>query len=229
MSDEEIEIKDEALSPEEINSFWKRLKKTPKATIIAYLITFLTAGGGGYMAAFWQDSVSSAAVEELKDPDSNLSRAISTRVESSMLEALTEVKEDIKEEMLMDVMENMTTYSNIYNALSGFQGMTDERMIEYVKEKFMFADSIERLMPELVDNHEWVKQQRNGAGGSEYVICGTVEAKDGKPKYFVDCDGTRRKVYYGRPSGMNLNSGNRVFYYRNEDDNPILISYLSNY
>jgi len=98
MSDEEIEIKDEALSPEEINSFWKRLKKTPKATIIAYLITFLTAGGGGYMAAFWQDSVSSAAVEELKDPDSNLSRAISTRVESSMLEALTEVKEDIKEE-----------------------------------------------------------------------------------------------------------------------------------
>ena len=198
-----------------------KLKKTPVATLVTMFLSVSTLGLGGYFGTIWYDSVDDAVSKLLKDQDSKTYIRTTEIADSSS----NGVSESVVDELLL----SSAKYNKIYNSLSGHNGLNDEALTKYVKGMFSFADSIKVMMPTIIENHEWVSHQRDGTSASEYVRCGIILAKEGKPKYFLDCDGTKRKVSYGRPSGVNINAGKKVYYYRNDDDKPILLSYLSNY
>ncbi len=179
----------------------------------------LTLGTVAYVVADHYATV--YLVDKIEDDRDKFHLAIQDMIDSSVKEVASQVS--------TDMIDQLSSMAGIYGSMKGFQGMTDKKMVQYVKDKFHFADTIQEMMPTIMENHEWVSQQRGGHTASEYITCGTVLAKDGEPKYFLDCDGHKRKISYGRPSGVNLNSGKKVYYYRNEDDKPVLLSYLSNY
>lgn len=168
----------------------------------------------GHYATLW-------AVDKLEDPKSRIYLAVQDIVNAGT--------ESISVEIIDELMTSAAKYNKIYNSLSGFKGLNDDALTEYLKETFTWSDSIKKIFPELMENHEWVSKQRDGHTASGYVTCGTVLAKNGVPEYFEDCDGIKRVIKLGRPPGMHLNSGKEVYYYRNKNDKPILISYLSNY
>jgi len=80
---------------------------------------------------------------------------------------------------------------------------------------------------------DYVEDLMVEATDSRYVKCGYIlyDKQTEKPKYFVDCDDeqTWRKIRYGRPSDVNVNSGKKIFYYKNEDGQSIILKMLSNH
>lgn len=195
---------------------WNKVMKWVTPIMAALGLTFGTVAYivADYHATEW-------AVEKLEDDKSRIYLAVKDIVTSGT--------DSVSGEIIDGLLSSAAKYNKIYNSLSGFKGLNDDALTEYLKETFNFADSIKKMIPELMENHEWVSQQRDGHTASEYITCGIVLAKDGVPTYFKDCDGTKRVIKHGRPSGINLNSGKKVYYYRDKHDKAILISYLSNY
>jgi hypothetical protein len=167
----------------------------------------------------------------LSNKESASYKFLKSEVDTLATKVAVEKTEALKTE---DIFKKMDTYGKLATAFAGWGGMTDEESADYVKETFIWADSIKARSTTIAAIHEWVEQQMDEIGGEQrYVMCGYVlyDTQTEKPKYFVECNDelSRRKIYYGRPSGVNLNSGKKVYYYKNEDDKNIILSMLSNY
>jgi len=202
--------------PEKSKYNWDKIWK-----IVTAVMAFcgLTLGTVAYVVA--DHYATTYLVKKIEDDRDKFHLAIQDMIDNSVKGVATQVSSDM--------LNQMSSMAGIYTSMKGFKGMTDKKMVSYVQDKFHFADTIQTMMPIIMENHEWVSQQRDGHTASEYITCGTILAKDGEPKYFKDCDGTKRKIYYGRPSGVNINSGKKVYYYRNDNDKHIILSSISNY
>lgn len=182
--------------------------------IVAIVGLLLTVGAGGIVKATFTSIVDSAVNHALADPESDSYKTL-IREADSVAARQTKI-------MMKDVFEDKATISVLANSLDGFRGMEDEELVEYINDKFDFADSIQAMMPEIRKNHAWVQEQMTEK--PDLVPCGTILAKEGTPLYFKDCDGELRQISFGKPKDR-LNRD--VYYYRDKHDHPVILSTIS--
>lgn len=211
---------------------WKeKFKKAPLTTVVLFLMSLSSLGISGYFYTKYKEIADNVVHTTIEDPNTKSYKAFVHITDSVARVVAAEETQKLK---MDDIFKNMDTYGKLAIAFTGWHGMTDEESAEYVKEKFLWSDSIQKRSPQIQAIHEWVEMKMGEDGNIEkkYVDCGYVKYNLRTDKlYFVDCDDeqTLRRIRYGRPSGVNLNSNRNVFYYRNIDDKVIIISSLSNY
>lgn len=172
-------------------------------------VVVLLSGLGlfGWVKSEFKDSVSDEIKTQLKDPDSEISRLV-----KSEIDIISEAK------VKTEINAQAQAFA-IAEAFNGFRNMGTVELRDYLEGQFNFADSIRAKMPVIRKNHEWTAQQR--ARDENFTMCGYLLM--GEVLQFVDCDGILREVHYGKLG----NSQNKIYYYRDKEDNPIPISILS--
>ena len=155
---------------------------------------------------------------QLSDPFSLLSRTLSHRSDSIATIRVKEFSDNFYKSEVSQV--------EIARSLEGYNGFTDEELIGYIKGQFNFADSIKEELPLIRSNHEWVAKKRV----EEQIYPNLIEGGTvlftltGVPKLFKDGINFR-EIYKGKPRANLIVD---VYYYRDKNDQPIILSYLKN-
>lgn len=224
----------EDIKLDEIVSVWKRiqakLKKIPIVTTILVLFSGGSLGISGYVYSVYQKSVEAAMVTAYKNTESAPYKLMVHDTDSIARVVAQEETETLKAD---DLFKNMAVISKISDAFVGYGGMTDDETVEFIADKFEFAEKYQAKDSLMDAVFDFVEDLMLGETESRYVDCGYIkyDTQTEKPKYFVACDDeqTWRKIRYGRPDDVNINSGKKVYYYKNEDGKSIVIPSLSNY
>lgn len=227
---------EEEVKIEEIVSLWKRaqskFKKAPIMTIFMMLFSGGSLGLSGYVYSIYQKAIEDSMVVAFENPDSEPYKLMVYEIDSIAKVVSKEEAESLKAD---DLFKNLSVVSKLSNAFAEHKGMEDEEAVEYIANKFEFAEKYQAkdsLMDAVLNFVEILMEEGDG-GSSRYVDCGFVkyDTQTEKPKFFVDCDDeqTWRKIRYGRPDDVNLNSGRKIYYYKNEDGKSVIISSISNY
>lgn len=190
---------------------------TKKITLerVIMVVGFLASlGVFGYLEGEYEESIQENMVAALQDKDSKVYRLIKKEAD--------ELAEAKAKEIVSYEIGSQAAQTAFIQAFQNFRNMPTEELLEYVEGKFAFADTVHAQWDELKANHKWISEKRKDEKPG-YEMCGYVLQVDQKPKYFKSCTGELKKVYYGKLS----NRSNSVFYYRNDEDKPIVLTYLS--
>jgi len=211
---------------EAAEKWYAKFQKKPITAIIAILMSMGTLGVGAKLASIADPYINDAVIVQVETTNSDMQDALVIFWDSLYNERSSSNNDAI--------IDELTDKMLMFTAMTGKKGLSDEGLMEEIEENFDLADSLKVMMPALKETTAWVEVKKNeDVEDTRYVKCGYVlyDTKTKKPRFFVDCDkhATLREIKHGRPSGVNLNSRREVFYYRNSDDKPIILSYLSNY
>lgn len=182
--------------------------------VVAIVGLLITIGAGTIIKSTFNSMVDTAVNSALSNPESDSYRTL-VREADSVAAKKTRI-------LMKDVFEDEATKTAIVEAFDGFRGMEHNELVDYLNEKFDFADSVQKMLPQIKANHAWVEKQMTSK--PDLIPCGSILAKEGEPKWFKDCDGELRQISYGKPR-QNLTRD--VYYYRNKHDHPVILSTIS--
>lgn len=182
---------------------------------VIMVVGFLaTLGLGGYVKSVWNDSIQESMTKALEDPHSKFYQLIKTEA--------NKISEAKAREIIRFEMQNTAQQAAFLDAFRSFRNLPSEDLVNYVQDKFNWADTVHAQWGELKANHEWIAEKRSEEK-PDVVMCGYVLAKQNIPTHFKTCDGELRKIFYGKI----LNATKNVYYYRDNSDSPIILSYIS--
>lgn len=174
-----------------------------KNTIIIGIIVALV-GSAEFWNLVWRtpDMVTSAFKEEKKDIIDSVDKSVQAQFDL-MYENIPKII------AVSGLMEIDSTPSESLKHLTSLISFGDKRMAEHKKFTEKELPFIRKLM----------SRERSG-----YIKCAYVEGKNGKPMYWVTCDGQRRRIFFGKPNRRLVND---VYYYQGDDGKARILSALS--
>ena len=178
-------------------------------TAIVSLIALL--GGGKIIMSYKESAIQNSVIQALSDPDSKISILVKREAENKA-----------KEIMAYEMKSTANKLAFVSAFKKAFGNMTDKEALLYVQNMFNWADTIKSKWSMLESNHVWINEKRSeekdGLETCAYVLC-----MNGNPKYFKSCSGGLKPIYHGKLNRMS----SKVYYYRDNNDNAIVLTYLS--
>jgi len=148
-------------------------------------------------------------IEEQSKEDNELVEArVDSTVQAQHERLLMEIPKVLAVTNLAQV--DSTPEASIERVLRLFE-FGERRMEEHKEYKKVVEPFIRSLMAE---------QQ----GSPDFSKCAYVLAKNGSPIFWVACDGSKRKIFYGKPNRKLVND---VYYYQGDDGKAVILSALS--